>query len=38
LLTVGESRTDASLDKNDVAAGTVVALALLNHDGAVMRR
>jgi hypothetical protein len=38
LLTVGESKTDPSLDKNDVAAGTVIALALLNHDGAVMRR
>jgi hypothetical protein len=38
LLTVGEAKPDASLDKNDVAAGTVVALALLNHDGAIMRR
>jgi hypothetical protein len=38
LLNVGESKADAALDRNDVAAGTVVALALLNHDGAVMRR
>ena len=28
----------ASLDPNDVAAGTVLAVALLNHDAAVMRR
>jgi hypothetical protein len=38
LLNVGEAKPDTSLDKNDLAAGTVVALALLNHDGAVMRR
>ena len=38
LLGVGESKPDASLDANDLAAGTVLALALLNHDAAVMRR
>ena len=38
LLAVGESKSDAGLDPNDVAAGTVLALTLLNHDAAVMRR
>jgi hypothetical protein len=38
LLAAGEAKSDASLNKNDLAAGTVLALALLNHDGAVMRR
>jgi hypothetical protein len=38
LLAVGESKPDASLDPNDLAAGTVLALTLLNHDAAVMRR
>jgi hypothetical protein len=38
LLTVGESKTDASLDTNDLAAGTVLAIAILNHDAAVIRR
>jgi hypothetical protein len=38
LLAMGESRSDASLDPVDLAAGTVVAQAILNHDEAVMRR
>jgi hypothetical protein len=38
LLGVGEAKSDASLDPNDVAAGTVFAVTLLNHDAAVMRR
>ena len=38
LLAVGEAKSDPSLDPNDVAAGTVLALALLNHDAAVTRR
>jgi hypothetical protein len=38
LLAVGESKTESSIDKTDVATGAVVALALLNHDAAVMRR
>jgi hypothetical protein len=38
LLAVGESKTHPSLDPNDIAAGTVLALTLLNHDAAVTRR
>jgi hypothetical protein len=38
LLKVGESKADASLDKLELAAGAVLANALLNHDDAVMRR
>jgi hypothetical protein len=38
LLKVGEVKNDASLDPVDLAAGTVLAQALLNHDGAVLRR
>ena len=38
LLGVGEAKSDASLDPNDVAACTVFAVTLLNHDAAVMRR
>lgn len=38
LLTVGEAKVDAALDRVDLAAGTVLAQALLNHDEAVMRR
>ena len=38
LLGVGEARSDESLNKIDLAAGTVLAQAILNHDAAVMRR
>ena len=38
LLKVGEVKNDAALDHVDLAAGTVLAEALLNHDEAVMRR
>ncbi|HEX4795372.1 MAG TPA: DUF1553 domain-containing protein [Humisphaera sp.] len=38
LLAVGEARNDPSLDEADLAAGTVLAEAILNHDEAVMRR
>jgi hypothetical protein len=38
LLTVGESKNDPSLDVVELAAGTVLAEAILNHDDAVMRR
>jgi hypothetical protein len=38
LIAVGETKTDASLDQADLAAGTALALALLNHDEAIMRR
>ena len=38
LLSVGEAKNDPSLDRSDVAAGAVLAEALLNHDEAVMRR
>ena len=38
LLAVGESKTDPALDPVELAAGTVLAEALLNHDEAVMRR
>jgi hypothetical protein len=38
LLAVGEAKIDASLDPIDLAAGTVLAEAILNHDEAIMRR
>jgi hypothetical protein len=38
LLTYGETKTDPALPPADLAAATTVALALLNHDEAVMRR
>jgi hypothetical protein len=38
LLAMGEARNDRSLDPLDLAAGTVLAEAILNHDEAVMRR
>ena len=38
LLAVGEAKFDAALPLADLAAGTVVALAILNHDEAVNRR
>jgi hypothetical protein len=38
LLAVGETRNDESLNAIDLAAGTVLAEALLNHDEAIMRR
>jgi hypothetical protein len=38
LLSVGEAKNDSSLDRVDLAAGTVLAEALLNHDEAVIRR
>jgi hypothetical protein len=38
LLAVGDSKTDAALKPTDLAAATSVALTILNHDAAVMRR
>jgi hypothetical protein len=38
LLSVGEAKNGAGLDAIDLAAGTVLAEAILNHDDAVMRR
>jgi hypothetical protein len=38
LLAVGDSRNDAALNKAELAAATSVALTILNHDAAVMRR
>src|SRR5262249_51409668 len=38
LLAVGASKADATLDRADLAAAASVALAILNHDGAVYRR
>ena len=38
LLAVGEAKPDMALVPADLAAGTVVALAILNHDEAVNRR
>ena len=35
---MGEAKNDPSLDPIDLAAGTVLAEAILNHDEAVMRR
>ncbi len=38
LLAVGEAKNDPALDAVDLAAGTVLALAILNHDEAILRR
>ena len=38
LLAVGEAANDPSHAPADLAAGTVLATALLNHDESVMRR
>ena len=38
LLAMGEAKNDPSVDPIDLAAGTVLAEAILNHDEAVMRR
>ncbi|WP_422928891.1 DUF1553 domain-containing protein [Singulisphaera sp. PoT] len=38
LLAQGDSRNDAGLDPVELAAGTVLAEAILNHDEAVLRR
>ncbi|HET6407580.1 MAG TPA: DUF1553 domain-containing protein, partial [Chthoniobacteraceae bacterium] len=38
LVGFGETKADATLNGPDLAAGTVMAIALLNHDEAVMRR
>ena len=38
LLAVGESKNDPKLAKPDLAASAVLALTILNHDEAVMRR
>ena len=38
LIAVGETKSDASLGPADLAAGTALALALLNHDEAITRR
>ena len=38
LLAVGEAKPDTAIVPADLAAGTVVALAILNHDDAVNRR
>jgi len=38
LLAVGVKRNDDKLDRADLAAGTVLGIALFNHDTAIMRR
>lgn len=38
LLAVGEAKNDPTLDPVDLAAGAVLAQAILNHDEAIMRR
>ena len=38
LLSEGETRNDPSLDPLELATGTVLAEAILNHDEAIMRR
>ena len=38
LLAVGDTKPDPKLNKLDLAAATTLALAMLNHDGAVNRR
>jgi hypothetical protein len=38
LLAVGEARSDPGLSATDLAAATVLALAILNHDEAILRR
>jgi hypothetical protein len=37
-LAVGAKRNDEKLDRSDLAAGTVLSIALFNHDTALMRR
>jgi hypothetical protein len=38
LLTVGDKQADPALDKSDLAAATILGLAVLNHDEAINRR
>ncbi|MEA2709234.1 MAG: hypothetical protein QOF78_1835 [Phycisphaerales bacterium] len=38
LLQVGEKRNDTKFDQADLAAGTVLGIALFNHDSTLMRR
>jgi len=38
LLNVGQKRNDEKLDRAHLAAGTVLSIALFNHDAAIMRR
>ncbi len=38
LLAVGAKQNDGKLDRADLAAGTVLSIALFNHDTAIMRR
>jgi hypothetical protein len=38
LLTVGEAKNDPTLDPVELAAGAVLAQAILNHDAAMLRR
>jgi hypothetical protein len=38
LLAVGEAGNRGALPRPDLCAGTILSLALLNHDEAVMRR
>jgi hypothetical protein len=38
LLAVGDSRSDPTLNRTELAAAAAVALAILNHDAAVTRR
>jgi hypothetical protein len=38
LLTVGDAKADATLNPPDAAAAAVLALAILNHDEAILRR
>jgi len=38
LLSVGEAKNEVSLNQSDLAAATILAKALLNHDECVMRR
>jgi hypothetical protein len=38
LLSVGESHCDASVDPTELAAATVLAQAIMNHDLALLRR
>jgi len=38
LIAVGETKANPGVEQADLAAGTALALALLNHDEAIMRR
>jgi hypothetical protein len=38
LINVGEAKADASMNKPDLAAGTVLAQTLFNFDDTIMRR